>query len=263
MDSSQDNHQIITVCDRNETYRTEPTEKYKTICKYLLKNLKILSSNNYSNAVTFYTACKNLNNWLYFKEKELDISSDIINRVFQAYKEIKNGNHNIYDCSYSTFDKGFNETEKLINLRIFNDNVVTIQGLLKDSIKSKDCNLKKYVYECVDIYKKMNTAYSFPQNCSRSQQKNACDVINEFNKLYSFYIYNKDGILHNFPDLSSNTTTKDIEGCQAQAHTGDSALDETPQTGTSMKGVVSPVLSAMIGIPPFLALIYKVNIIFT
>ncbi|KMZ98983.1 hypothetical protein PVNG_03822 [Plasmodium vivax North Korean] len=242
VDYSQDNKQIIELCEKNETYKTNPTENYKNICNQLLNNLKILSNNSYSNTDTFITRCKNLNNWLYFKQNELSVSSDIISQIFQAYKQIKNEKYHTNDCAYSTFDNGFNEKEELINLRIFNDNGETIQALLKDSIKSKDCNLKKYVYECVDIYKEIKRIYSFPGDCDSSPYRKSCGIIKEFNKLYSFYIYNKDGILHNFPDLSSNTTTKDIEGCQAQAHTGDSALDETPQTGTSMKGAVSPAL---------------------
>ncbi|KMZ83434.1 hypothetical protein PVBG_05946 [Plasmodium vivax Brazil I] len=263
MDYSSDNFEILRLCNNRETYETSPTEKHKNICKDLLKNLKILSNNNYSNIDTFFTGCKNLNNWLYFKEKELAVSSDIVNKIFQAYKQIKKAIYHSHDCDYYTFDKRFNESEKLINLRIFNYNFETIQRLLKDSIKSQDCKLIKYVYECVDVYKKMNITYRFPHDCNSSQHKNACDIMKEFNQLYSSYINKKHGILHNFPELSSDTPTNIIDGCSSQENAKDPSLEESSQTDTSMRGVVSPVLSAIAGIPPFLVLIYKVNIIFT
>ncbi|SCO65471.1 hypothetical protein PVT01_030028600 [Plasmodium vivax] len=245
MDFSQDNLQILALCNNNETYQTNPTENDITVCKNLLKNLKTLSNNSYNNKDNFFTGCKNLNNWLYFIEKELDISSDIINKVFQAYKKIKHVNYHLYDCPYFEFDKGFNEKEKLIDLRIFNDNAVTIQSLLKDIDKSKDCNLKKYVYECVDIYKEMNIAYTFPQDCSMSQHKNACDIMKEFNRLYLSYIYKNDGILHEFPELSTKTITKVIDGCSSQDNTGETTFGDSPKTGTSITQGVPSVLSAM------------------
>ncbi|KMZ99263.1 hypothetical protein PVNG_02146 [Plasmodium vivax North Korean] len=264
MDSSQDNHQIITVCDRNETYRTEPTEKYKTICKHLLKNLKILSSNNYSNADTFYTACKNLNNWLYFKENEHSVSNDIINDIFQAYKQIKNETFHKNDCAYSTFDNGFNEQEKLINLRIFNDNGEAILGLLKKNNKSDDCSLKRYVYKCIEVYRAMYKSYSFHLDCNRSQYKNACNIINEFKQLYSAFIYKNGGIHHDFPELSSNTPTNNIDGCPSEEIESNKASPvPSSQSNRSIIQSVPPALGVMAGIPPFLALIYNVNIIFT
>ncbi|KMZ89691.1 hypothetical protein PVMG_04521 [Plasmodium vivax Mauritania I] len=261
---STDNLPILVLCDKNETYKTSPTEKHKNVCKDLLKNLKILSNYSYIDRDTFFTGCKNLNNWLYFKEKELNVSSDIINKIFQAFNQIENVNYHFLECPYSTFDKEFNETEKLINLRIFNNNIETIQSLLKDRSKSKNCNLKKYVYECVHIYNIMKRTYGFPQDCTNNPHKNACDIINDFYKFYSLYIYNNNDILHKFPELSSNTNTNIIEGCPPEVIELDQASpSQSNESYRSIIQSVSPALGVMAGIPPFLALIYNVNINFT
>ncbi|KMZ83247.1 hypothetical protein PVBG_05217 [Plasmodium vivax Brazil I] len=242
VDYSQDNKQIIELCEKNETYKTNPTENYKNICNQLLNNLKILSNNSYSNTDTFITRCKNLNNWLYFKQNELSVSSDIISQIFQAYKQIKNEKYHTNDCAYSTFDNGFNEKEELINLRIFNDNGETIQALLKNNNISNVCSLKKYVYKCIEVYRAMYKSYSFHPDCNSHQYKNACNIINEFKQLYSSFIYKNRDIHHDFPELSSNTITNVIDECSSQENTTDSTSGELPQTGTSMKGAVSPAL---------------------
>ncbi|KMZ88576.1 hypothetical protein PVBG_04785 [Plasmodium vivax Brazil I] len=259
--SGQDNHQIITVCDKNETYRTEPTEKYKTLCKNLLKNLKILSNNNHRNQDNFFTGCKNLNNWLYFEENELSVSSDIINQIFQEYKKIKEVNNHLPDCPYSAFDKGFNEKEKLINLRIFNDNSETIQGLLKNNNMSDDCSLKRYLYQCIQIYRDMNSKYCSSGSDTRDENKNSCDIISQFNNLYRSYIYKNKEITHNFPELSSHTPSNVIDGCSLKESKSDSYSDEA-QLGTPITNGVSTALGAMAGISSLLALSYKVCITF-
>ncbi|KMZ77023.1 hypothetical protein PVIIG_05220 [Plasmodium vivax India VII] len=233
---------ILKLCDIAPSLQDEPTGMYKKYCKKLLNNLLLLTQDDYG-GVNFSKYCDILYMWMYFEINKNSIPYNIAQQLFNASAGmITSKLRNKTPCPYFMFNEKIQEPTKLMNLRIFNNNADTIRNLLMDHDKSKDCNLKKYVYECVDIYKKMIGSYGFSSDCSSRQQKNACEVIKEFNNLYMLYIYNKKEILHTFPELSSNNPTKDIEGCPSQAHTVDSALGETPQTDNSMKGVVSPAL---------------------
>ncbi|SCA83615.1 hypothetical protein PVT01_000066200, partial [Plasmodium vivax] len=248
---------ISSICDNALFLQNDPKGKYKIFCKKLLKNLLLLADRNYK-IDKFIKYCDILYMWMYFEINKNIIPNNIAEQLFKESANIIRSNLiNKTPCSYFKFNEKIHEPTKLMKLRIFINNVDTIVSLLKNRDESKDCNLKKYVYECVDIYKEINKPYTFPQDCSNSEHENACEIIKQFKNLYTSYIYDKKEILHTFPELSTNDVKHVIDGCQTQEHTGDSALGETPQAGNSMRGVVSPVLSAMVGIPPFLAIIYK------
>ncbi|KMZ77304.1 hypothetical protein PVIIG_06452 [Plasmodium vivax India VII] len=254
---------ISSLCDNALFLQNDPKGKYKIFCKKLLKNLLLLADRNYK-IDKFIKYCDILYMWMYFEINKNIIPNDITEKLFIASSELISSKlDNKTPCPYFKFNEKIKEPKKLINLRIFNNNIETIRSLLKNRNKPKDCNLKKYVYECIDIYKEMNKTYILSVDCYSGQHKGACDIINEFSLLYSSFIYNEDGIHHKFPELSPNTITNIIDDCQSAENAADSNSGEPPQTDNSIRGVVSPVLSAMAGIPPFLAIIYKVNIIFT
>ncbi|KMZ88610.1 hypothetical protein PVBG_04819 [Plasmodium vivax Brazil I] len=172
--------------------------------------------------------CSNLYVWLYFEIKKSRISNDIVKEIFELPMSRENEGHNY--CVYDSFNDEINNPENLIKLGIFNYNVDTFQSMLKHSEKSKDCYLKKYVYECVDIYYKIKNAYNFPFPCNSIQQKNACDIINVFNMLYTSKISKGKGIIHTFPELSPDAPLNYTDVCPVEE------TESTPITGFTPVG---------------------------
>ncbi|KMZ99332.1 hypothetical protein PVNG_02215 [Plasmodium vivax North Korean] len=258
---NDENKEILKLCDNAATFDTNLRDVEKIVCKKLLNNLLQLKNDKYDD--DFKKLCSNLYVWLYFKINKPRISNDIIKKIFELPNSTEYIQRKYNYCPYFSFNDKIRNPESIMKLRIFNDNSDTFQSMLKDRNKLKDCDLRKYVYECIKIYQEMNRTYILSGDCSSSQHKNACDIINEFKQLYSSFIYNRNEILHKFPELSSYTSTNIIDGCPSPENTADSTSGEPSQTGTSTRGVVSPALGVMAGIPPFLALIYNVNIIFT
>ncbi|CAI7724301.1 hypothetical protein PVPAM_000042600, partial [Plasmodium vivax] len=253
VDENDKNKDILNLCDIYDTFNADLTTEKKNTCKKLLRNLFLCSDLNSNN---FINCCSNLYVWLYFEIKKSGISNDIVQKIFELPKFREKGVIKYIYCPYDTFNDEKHDPEDLLKLSIFNNNADTFQSMLKDSEKSKDCHLKKYVYECVNIYNKINDTNSFPYDCNTSQHKNACEIIKVFNSLYMSYIFKKEGISDEFPELSSDTHLKYMEECPVVETVSHPVPEETQQDPPTTGGA-STALSAMVGIPPFLALIYK------
>ncbi|SCO65497.1 VIR protein [Plasmodium vivax] len=247
------NQEILNLCDKYDTFNTELTTKQTNTCKKLIRNLLLCNTLNEHNFINF---CSNLYVWLYFETKKSGISNDIIKKIFDLPKLREKGVIKFMYCPYDTYNDQRHDPEDLMKLSIFNDNVGTFQSMLMNSNMSNDCSLKKYVYECVDIYNKTHEDYSSLQYCNSSPEEYACGIIQAFNSKYTSHIRNKGGIIHEFPELSSNTPLDLNDMCPLDEIEPDTRPEETQQ-GTPTTQGASTALSAMVGIPPFLILMYK------
>ncbi|SCA81954.1 hypothetical protein, conserved, partial [Plasmodium vivax] len=247
------NKDIINLCDNYDTFNVTFNQHQKSICKKILRNLFLCNSSNTDN---FTNCCSNIYVWLNFELNKSKIANYIIENIFKLPKSRGNVG-SIYYCPYFSFHDNMHNPENLMKLRIFNDNIDTFQNMLKDVQKSNDCSLKIFVYKCIEIYRDMYPKYCSNGKDREKKNKNSCEIINNFNTLYSSYINKENGTIHNFPELSSTTITNVIDGCSSHEYTGDSTFGESPQTGTSLTQNISRAFGAMAGIPPFLALIYK------
>ncbi|KMZ77253.1 hypothetical protein PVIIG_05206 [Plasmodium vivax India VII] len=250
---------IFKLCDYASMFRTDTTGRYIIFCKKLSRNLLLLK--DYYND-DFLKGCSNLYVWLYFEIKKNSIPNNITENIFKELTKFLQSKRSKLPCPYFNFNEKHHEPINLIKLRIFNDNVDTFQNMFKGIVKSDDCSVKRYVYKCIEIYRAMNSNYCSSSVEKTQETQNSCDIISRFNNLYKLYIFNKQGITHNFPELSSDISLNDIDGCPVE-ETEPNPNPDKSQHDTPTRGGVSTALSAMVGIPPFLALIYKVNIIHT
>ncbi|KMZ88601.1 hypothetical protein PVBG_04810 [Plasmodium vivax Brazil I] len=260
LDANHTNQNILNLCDNYDTFNVTFNQHHKSICKKLLRNLFLC---NTLRSDEFTNCSSNIYVWLYFQINKSRIADHIIQKIFELPNSRKNDGPKYNCCPYFSFHDNIHNPENLMKLRIFNDNIDSFRNMLKDEQKSDDCSLRIFVYKCIMIYRYMYSKYCSNGKDREKKNKNSCEIINNFNTLYSSYINKENGIIHNFPELSSTTITNVIDGCSSHEYTGDSTFGESPQTGTSLTQNISRAFGAMVGIPPFLALIYKVNIIFT
>ncbi|KMZ95731.1 hypothetical protein PVMG_05330 [Plasmodium vivax Mauritania I] len=257
---SPGNTQISSLCNDKIAYRDNNIVNHKNVCKKLLRNLKELYHSSYGSD-DFYQHCNNLNNWLYYEIKQFKLVDSIINDIFDKSVEIVPKISRKFECPYFSFNSGFFETDTLAALRIFNNNSNNIKDVLAKKCDSHNCPCQKFVHEFVNLYKSMNRKYCSDGKNDSPTYKRTCDIVNEFNKLYISYIYTEIGEKHKFPDLSSNTITNSIDGCPSDKNSNDSSSDKHDQSTSFLTQEVPHAIGAIAGIPPVLALIYKVIIL--
>ncbi|KMZ77176.1 hypothetical protein PVIIG_06351 [Plasmodium vivax India VII] len=198
---------------------------------------------------------------MYFEIRKNSISNEITQKIFDQSTEIIKPKRRKIPCSYFNFNEKHQEPTKLMKLRIFNYNVDTFQSMLKGEIDQKVCSLIRFIYKCILIYRDMNSKYCSGTEGTKEKNKSSCEIIGNFNSFYTSFISSISELTHKFPELTSDIPLNDIHGCSLKGINSDEFSDET-QLGTSITKGVSTAVGAMVGIPPFLALIYKVNIIF-
>ncbi|KMZ77336.1 hypothetical protein PVIIG_06028 [Plasmodium vivax India VII] len=250
---------VLNLCHKQNTFGTNLRTEQKNICEKLLRNFFLCHSQDRNK---YMNCCSNLYVWLYFKIMKYGISNDIIQKIFKLPMSNENEGTRYNSCQYVTFNDGTDNPDNLMKLSIFNDNASTFYSMLKDSKDPNYCYLKKYVYECIGIYKEMIRKYPFSGLCDSNQHKYACEITNAFQIFYAQHILNKPGIDHDFPELSSDIPLKYMDECPVEDTESHTVSAETKQAPPTTRGA-STALTAMVGIPPFLALIYKVNIIRT
>ncbi|KMZ89769.1 hypothetical protein PVMG_04599 [Plasmodium vivax Mauritania I] len=251
---------VLKLCDNVSLLSSDFTEEHKNFCKKLSRNLLLLDYGGYGGG-DFFKYCDILYMWMYFEINRNSISNEITKEIFNKSTEIIKSKIINKHCPYFNFNENHHETRKLMKLSIFNYNVDTFQSMLKGEINPNVCSIIRYIYRCIVIYRDMNSRYCSSGKDQRDENKNSCDIIRNFNSFYTSYISSKNDLTHNFPELNSGSLLNNIDDCSLEGIYSDEFSDET-QLGTPITKGVSTALGAMVGIPPFLALIYKVNIIF-
>ncbi|KMZ77035.1 hypothetical protein PVIIG_05232 [Plasmodium vivax India VII] len=254
VDASQPNQEILNLCDKYHTFYVSFTTQQKSICKKLLRNLFLCNSFSRDE---FTNCSSNIYVWLYFEINKSRIADHIIKNIFELPNSRRNGGPKYNCCPYFSFHDNIHNPENLMKLRIFNDNVHSFRNMLKGPIKSYDCSLIRYIYKCILIYRDMNSKYCSGTKDTKEENKNSCDIIHKFKNFYTLYISNNNETTHKFPELTSGTFLNNIDGCSLEGIYYDEA-----QLGTPITKGVSTALGAVVGIPPFFALMYKVNITF-
>ncbi|KMZ83258.1 hypothetical protein PVBG_05228 [Plasmodium vivax Brazil I] len=240
-----DESSIISLCNNDITYKVNPANEQKNICKKLLRNLKLLHSGNYM-PYDFVKYCKNINYWLYYEIKEHNISDDIINNMFAESNKIIPKKNQKNDCSYLMLNNDLLEPEKLVMLRIFNNNIDDIHEILIKGINSNICSSQKFIKECVHLYEYMHENHCSKGDIKNPPKKITCEIVNNFKTNYSGYLP-RGNLNYKFPDLSSNTHINIIDDCQSEKTESDPAPQaQGKQSDSSITENASHALTAMV-----------------
>ncbi|KMZ89763.1 hypothetical protein PVMG_04593 [Plasmodium vivax Mauritania I] len=260
--------QVINSCDEIELFKDPTKEEYRKMCKKLFRNLLLLADRNYKGS-NFFKYCDMLYIWIYFEIKKKRLTSSIIEETFKQLVKIITDKLRKKSCSYFSFSEKLEEPEKLIKLRILEHNTSTFQNILNYTSDPNNCPCLKYVYECINIYIDMNNRLCATLEDKNTTNQGTCDILKNFNTSYSTYIQNVNGGTYQLPFLSDTTTAThtltDTHLTRCSANNQNTVLDSgiADQSSRPKQISISTALSTMVGIPPFLALIYKVNIIYT
>ncbi|KMZ77261.1 hypothetical protein PVIIG_05214 [Plasmodium vivax India VII] len=259
VDKHEKKTDMINICKTNATIENNGEETYKELCMKLLKNLLLLTkhSNNYD---MYSKRCKDLYNWLYHERKLYNPTENIVRSIFNLSNSLIQGTNTPYLCPYLLYNKDHYKYEKIIELNIFEDNVETLIDILKDRNSDQYCPCIKYVNNCVKTYKNLYNNYCTRANIQKLDNEEFCKELNKFTTYYGFLTAEKT-IINEIPSLSLDIDTYKNK-CISDNDISQLGSDTDESLGNSTSVAASTVVGAMAGIPPFLALIYKVNIIF-
>ncbi|KMZ88546.1 hypothetical protein PVBG_04755 [Plasmodium vivax Brazil I] len=268
----------FSVCHQIISGLNGDTENHKPYCMKLIRNL----GHYYIDTDYFdptFERCNILYNWIYHSSKKEGIPDNIIEKCFDDYNFQINRIRNTYKCSYDLYKNVVLDKMKLNILNLFDYNSNILKKTLMGTDVSNKNRCRNFLCECLKIYKHMNKSYCIIQGEQREKHSNICLELNKFNSAYKLFYGNLLGINPKIPSLD-DINNEDFprclveeaklesgvglaegrvqgEGLEPQSE-GTSHVAEQSDNGTSLN--TSTVLSSMVGIPPFLALIYKVKI---
>ncbi|KMZ89750.1 hypothetical protein PVMG_04580 [Plasmodium vivax Mauritania I] len=254
-------------------------ENHKDIYEKVMRNLSLLLSKTHTKT-QFSDYCTYLYQWLYLTKKKNNVSDYMVGVIYPASQQKFDLHRGEYQCPYYTYDKNYDDPIKIIKLQIFDLNINIIEQLLMNENYSNYLPLKKYICECVNIFNELYNGKCPYEGVENKKLKYTCDLLNNFKNAYVSYLYIKESIKNKIPSLNS-TESELIKICPFnKSETVPKLVSETRQVpesapvsesegnSVSVEKSGNPIpfnttsfVSAMAGIPPFLALIYKVIII--
>ncbi|KMZ88545.1 hypothetical protein PVBG_04754 [Plasmodium vivax Brazil I] len=132
--------------------------------------------------------CKILHYWIYNSVRKHKISDKIITACFQDYIDYMRHIGRGHRCSYYSYDDMYEEPMNIIILDIFQSNINIIQNTLNREYVSTNFPLRKYICECIKIYKEMKPIYC-PKSDAKSEKSNkTCEMLDTFKNTYESYL---------------------------------------------------------------------------
>ncbi|KMZ88578.1 hypothetical protein PVMG_04539 [Plasmodium vivax Mauritania I] len=158
-------------------------------------------------------------------------------------------------CHYYPYDKFINVADDMLKINIFVDNISTIQNILKNKSDQYNCLGMKFLYDCFNIYKKINDKY-----CSKGKKRdtiNICPQLELFRSNYNAFIPSISNIPENIKSLNAEVV-EFTDVCPLNESKREFMHDEHHSTGSSGPSSTTTALSTVVGASSALALLYKV-----
>ncbi|KMZ89725.1 hypothetical protein PVMG_04555 [Plasmodium vivax Mauritania I] len=278
---TEEQRSLIKSLMDNLTGSGEYNHKHKDIYEKVMRNLSLLLSNKY-NKMTFNDYCTYLYQWLYFTKKKNKNSDFMIDVVYSASHQKFFLQAGKYQCPAFSYDTTYDDPIKIIKLQNFDLDIKNIEKILMGENYTNNLPFKNYICECVNIFREMYNGKCPYKKVEDKKRKDTCDMLDNFMNTYMYYLYIKEGIKDKIPSLHSTeseilnicpsnkpetgpplVSEKGPEPKSAQLSQSEGNSVSVEQSGKPIPFNTNSVVSAMAGIPPFLALIYKVIIICT
>ncbi|KMZ99279.1 hypothetical protein PVNG_02162 [Plasmodium vivax North Korean] len=275
-----------SLCDIILNGSSVELKKYKDFCMKLMRNLGRFSSVRKIYAPTL-ERCKMLNNWIYNSIEKNKITVDILNKCFIEYTSYMDKIKNYKRCfNFSNYK--IYEPTKITLLDVFDNNT----QIIKETLMNRDFSIsapgRKYVCECVKIYKKMNDEYCVNEEGKREDYRNTCLKLKQFKGVYNFFRDTLNGLSPSLPsmndsdeefmvkcpsEISNNVLTpegaKNPEGTsemeifQDTEDHGRKLTDDLPvhseTVDSPMKKTITTTIGTVAGASSLLAFLYKVH----
>ncbi|GAB69924.1 hypothetical protein PCYB_006730 [Plasmodium cynomolgi strain B] len=228
--------------------------KYNDFCMKLIRNLGAYSMDQ-EIINPSVERCNNIYSWLYYLIMKYNIDNDFIEKCFHAAKLPNSVGVQKHICTYDPYENVINVADDMLKINIFAGNFSTIKNILNDKTHTYNCLGRKFLYECFNIYNKINSNY-----CSNERNR---DTMNICKKLHKFKIeYDKNiRTLNEIPEEIRNLNTKVIQftdKCSLNEGEAETVSDGVHSTSSSVPPSATTAFGTVAGVSTALALLYKV-----
>ncbi|CAG9474569.1 unnamed protein product [Plasmodium vivax] len=252
-------------------------ERYKDLCIKLIRNLGPFDFKNNEDKYNS-ERCKNINSWLYYVTKDYNVPQHVITYIFNQSNNIIGEENKEHYCINSFYKDIYNNPDdiiKLINLEVYKYDILNI---LKNNKDNNHCSCRKFIVECSNIYEKVNNINCTGLTGDDSKKSNTCSKLQGFNTFYKTNISTNVELQQKLPSLYDaekehiticpsdiGKQKQELKAVQRQergsglgqeAQSKDS-MDSAQQSGSTIPLNGTALVGTRIGIPPFLALMYK------
>ncbi|KMZ98973.1 hypothetical protein PVNG_03812 [Plasmodium vivax North Korean] len=174
--------------------------EYNNFCMKLMRNLGYFSEEKQIYAPTV-DRCNILKNWIYNSINKEKITVDVINKCYTVYTEhmSRRGNNKI--CHIDVYDDIYKERIYATLLHIFETKVSIIRDKLNGHDEESKIPCKKFVCDCLKIYKYMNVSYCPNEGYNREEHKDTCLKLSQFKSSYNLLRDSIDSKKHKIPSL--------------------------------------------------------------
>ncbi|CAG9474576.1 unnamed protein product [Plasmodium vivax] len=251
--------ELFSFYNNELTYHGGNKNDYTDISVKLLRNLKTLSGNTYNDSQK-PEYCIYLYHWLYYKKKESDIGDLLLSIIFNEFeKKYLIGKINM--CPYNVYRNISVESDEIIKLDIFYNNIQSIRDILIKGDQSNNCKLQGFIYNCVNIYKNMNKKYCLKDYEGDITKKDICDIVKKFHSGYTSYILEKESdIKISIPSssyINNERNTTYTVGCSSNGNQEESHSNNNDQPDSTVLHNVPKILGTLAGVSSFIAMSYK------
>ncbi|KMZ89718.1 hypothetical protein PVMG_04548 [Plasmodium vivax Mauritania I] len=271
----------VSLIDRTKNFDPD-YEKNKVIYEKLMRNLSFVL-NKRDNKMIINDYCRFLNQWVYHSQQKNNISEFALGVFYPGAHDNIVNNGGINRCSYFSYATTYENPLNIIKLENFIENLNIIESILKNGYDSFN-SCQKYVCECFKIYKEFYQQSYCPYDLEADKKrKSTCDKLRAFKTSYTSYLSGREMkdivpsldaaenvslpmCYESEPESMAQAAKQVVEGQESESPPGPEAAPG--QSGSSVSTDesekvkpfnTSTIVSTVAGIPPLLALIYKVN----
>ncbi|CAG9474599.1 unnamed protein product [Plasmodium vivax] len=230
---------------------------YKDFCMKLVRNLGPFANNpKYDRPNS--ERCQILNHWVYYMTKKSNIPDNFTSKIFYKSNEIISEINKNRTCLYYSYKEKIKEPSNIIKIFNLQNAVNDLVSILMKDNHENNCSCRKFISECIKIYKDMNREYCSGENKEESSNHITCSQLSTFSNFYESFIRTNLYLISKLPSLSDDTLN-DIVHCELEKPKEElnSINSEDHKPDSPIKIDTNAVLGTMVGVSSLFALSYK------
>ncbi|SCA81951.1 VIR protein [Plasmodium vivax] len=187
---------------------------HKDFCMKLVRNLGPFANNpKYDRPNS--ERCQILNHWVYYMTKKSNIPDNFTSKIFYKSNEIIYEINKNRTCLYYSYKEKLKEPSNIIKIFNLQNTVNDLVSILMKDNHENNCSCRKFISECIKVYKDMNREYCSGENKEESSNHITCSQLSTFSNFYESFIRTNSYLISKLPTLS-DSNMNDIISCESE-----------------------------------------------
>ncbi|KMZ77175.1 hypothetical protein PVIIG_06350 [Plasmodium vivax India VII] len=144
-----------------------------------------------------------------------NIPDHFTSKIFYKSNEILSASNESRMCPYYSYKEKIKEPSNIIKIFNLQNAVNDLVSILMKDNHENNCSCRKFISECIKIYKDMNREYCSGENKEESSNHITCSQLSTFSNFYESFISTKQDLKGKLPSLFDDTLN-DIVHCELE-----------------------------------------------